>query len=98
MTNPGHYVWGSSGLTSSVLSVLDNCPEFQGASTIYDWVELELDLGVYDFSQIQQDLAVMQAHNKQLIIMSRDKSFSNNPFIPVPAYMRTVDYAGGYSG
>jgi len=96
--HPGHYVWAQSGITPTVLAILDNYPQFQGASTVYDWVDLELDFGVYDFSQIQQDLAAMQGRNKQLIIMIRDKSFANDPFIPVPVYMRTAEYAGGYSG
>jgi len=86
------------GVDPNVLWVLDNFPQFQGASTTYNWTDLELDLDVYDFSQIQQDLAVMQGRNRQLIVMVRDKSFSNNPFIPVPEYMRTAEYAGGDSG
>lgn len=61
---------------------------FSGMSVIYSWSELEPHLGQYDFSAIERDLAYVRRFNKDLVIMVRDKSFRNNPVMPVPAELR----------
>jgi len=60
-------------------------PEIAGISTIYYWSELEPRLGQFDFSAIDRDLALVRRYHKSLFIMVRDKSFRNNPVMPVPA-------------
>ncbi len=58
---------------------------FSGLSVIYYWSDLEPRLGQYDFSAIDRDLAYVRRFGKSLMIMVRDKSFKNNPVMPVPA-------------
>jgi len=98
-THPGHYLVVPRGhVDAMVVNKLKRTPEFRGVSVMYEWINLEKDKGVYDFSSIKRDLARLASLHKRLIVMIRDKSFSQFPFIPVPAYMRTQEYAGGYYG
>jgi hypothetical protein len=70
-------------------------PFITGLSVIYNWPELEPHLGQYDFSAIERDLAYVRRFNKTLMIMVRDKSFANNPLMPVPPEL--ADYVVGDS-
>ncbi|MFQ5352260.1 MAG: hypothetical protein ACE5D3_04220, partial [Candidatus Binatia bacterium] len=97
--HPGHYLLLSGGsIGQEALDAIRDNPDVRGVSNVYNWVALEGDMGVYDFSAIAADLAAVKSINKRLMIMIRDKSFAGNPFIPVPLYMRTAEYAGGYVG
>jgi len=95
--HPGHYLIADSPIGRRTLGVLNQVPEFQGVSVVYDWVELESDKGVYDFSRILSDLDVVRPLGKQMTIMIRDKSFGNNQFVPVPDYLLTDEYSGGFA-
>ncbi len=97
--HPGHYVLNSGqSISQATLDEIANNPDVRGVSNVYDWVSLESAMGVYDFSAIAADLAAVKSINKRLMVMIRDKSFSGNPFLPVPAYMHTPEYSGGYIG
>ncbi|MBL4653716.1 MAG: hypothetical protein JKY53_12775 [Flavobacteriales bacterium] len=96
-TNPGHYIIATHGVTDTIINTLIDNPTIRGISIVYNWVDLEISKGVYDFSRIESDLALLRPLNKHLIVMIRDKSFKNNPFIPVPEYLRTAEYQGGYA-
>ncbi len=96
-TNAGHYIIATHGVTDTIIATLIDNPAIKGISIVYNWVDLETQKGVYDFSRIENDLALLRPLNKHLIVMIRDKSFKNNPFIPVPEYLRTAEYQGGYA-
>ncbi len=98
--HPGHYLLESGPSISQLhLDQAANNPNVRGISTVYEWVNIEGDQpGSYDFSAISAALAAVKSINRRLMIMIRDKSFSGNPFIPVPFYMRTPEYSEGYLG
>lgn len=96
--NPGHYIQTEESISNDVLDTLVQNPNIKGVSVVYNWVDLEIQKNVYDFSSIENDLALLRPLNKQLIIMIRDKSFKKDLFIPVPSYMLTSEYQGGFSG
>lgn len=97
--HPGHYLLlAAQTPVASVVDEVATNPHFLGVSQRYEWVNLELAEGVYDFSSIRRDIDLLKARNKRLIVQIRDVSFSIDPFIPVPAYMRTAEYAGGFQG
>lgn len=53
-----------------------------GVQVRYYWSHLEPRKDVYDFSKIEKDLAVLQAHRKRLIISIPEKMFNVGPRVP----------------
>ena len=51
----------------------------------YTWRSLEPTLGVYNFAEIQSDLAWAKSYGMQLIVMIEDKTFVLDR--PNPAYL-----------
>jgi len=68
-------------------SFLDT-PEFEGAQLKYTWRELEPQIGEYDFSSIEHDLAFLAEHGKKLFVQLQDVSFDTS-IVNVPGYLRT---------
>jgi len=70
-------------------------PAFEGAQIAYTWRQLEQGKDNYDFSEIREDLAFLNAHGKKLWIQLQDVSFSSNR-VPVPKYLlNDPQYNGG---
>lgn len=101
--HPGHYmlifdepdpVRKLAQMTRYAAEVGSN-PNLQGIAVRYRWTILESSKDVYDFSQIRTDINLLKAQNKRLIVQIRASSFPVDPFITVPAYMRTPEYEGG---
>jgi hypothetical protein len=67
---------------------------FDGAQIMYAWADLEPRKGVYDFSDIQDDLDYLRGHGKTLFVQLQDASFWHRT-VPVPRYLRSDDYDGG---
>jgi len=67
---------------------------FGGAQIMYSWKQLEPEKGVYDFSNIEDDIKYLKLYGKKLFIQLQDASFSVKR-IPVPDYLLSDEYAGG---
>jgi hypothetical protein len=97
--HPGHYIMLYSNQSepyyfNSVLTDLTNHPKFQGVQKQYFWNKLEPQYGVYDFSEIQSDLANLAKINKRLILRIQAESFITYDK-RVPYYLQTSEYQGG---
>ena len=98
--HPGHYLsagWGvRTSQTSWVLSRIKDNPNLKGIATTHRWAELEPQKGVYNFANIESNLAMAKAANKRLMIQIIDRWWG----VPtcVPEYLRSDPiYKGGQS-
>jgi hypothetical protein len=67
----------------------------EGAQIIYPWRLLETEKGVYDFSEIEEDLSFLLSKGKKLFIQLQDVTF-DSAVNAVPAYLLTdPQYHGG---
>lgn len=98
--HPGHYVtlapFASDGpeYFNEVLDEISRYPALRGIQKRYLWADLEKKEGVYDFSQIENDLARLANRDKRLVILLQTKSFKTG-ISAVPSYLRTEKYEGG---
>jgi len=88
--NPGHYL-ALYGYEKQSAMYDAAWPGVRGINKRYTWHSLEPALGVYDFSQIESDLAVAASQGLQLVVMVEDKSFRNDP-PPTPEYLWGEQY------
>ena len=88
--HPGHYVLAGSGPISSDLLF----EHFRGVQKRYAWSDLEPAKGRYDFSEIRRDLAMLQEHDKQLVMQIQYKAFGKGQR-RVPDYLQGPEYGGG---
>ena len=73
-------------------------PGVVGIMKRYTWRSLEPTQGVYNFAEIQSDLAWASSYGMQLIVMIEDKTFVLER--PNPAYLDAYtprNRAGGYT-
>jgi len=106
--HPGHYMQIPGGRSPQWLISIIQVPEMQGALLQYDWSALEPSQGVYNFSSIENELAILKANGKRMAIMVTDKEFrGRTDCVPIdmqtdPTYqggeMFTYDSAGGITG
>lgn len=99
--NPGHYVaiHTDANLSTPYAASLMRAPII-GVHKPYTWKYLEKSKGVYDFSTIEKDLALMNSRGKKLIISLRDKTFSQGE-VALPDYLinpRNAQYSAAYKG
>lgn len=96
--HPGHYILlypsQSRAYFNSVMRDLQVNPAFRGVQKKYLWKDLEPEFGVYNFSEIESDLANLARINKQLVLTVQAESFLNKE-IRVPDYLLTDTYSGG---
>ncbi|WP_156901353.1 hypothetical protein [Azohydromonas australica] len=96
--NPGHYVQLGAGasddLVQRTFKEISAMPNVRGVQTRHVWRDLETDKGVYDFSEIDKDVAKAQAVGKRLFIMIGTKTFKAGSRA-LPDYMHTDEYSGG---
>ncbi len=70
-------------------------PDFEGAQVTYTWKQLEPDFGLYDFGDVDADLALLASHGKRLFIQLQDVTFSPKR-VCIPQYLRTrPEFHGG---
>lgn len=66
-----------------------------GAQIMYAWRSLEPRKGIYDFSEIREDIAILAQHEKKLFIQLQDSTFTV-AFKAVPDYLiNQPQYNGG---
>jgi hypothetical protein len=94
--HPGHYVAVGVGDDMQEIRHLDE-PAIRGVSKRYFWRTLEPEQGIYNFSEIENDLAFLEQHGKQLVIFLMDKTFSRKS--PLPRYLADrCEYHSDYDG
>jgi hypothetical protein len=87
------FVGGDTDLKTYQKTLSNPC--ITGVQVIYSWKKLEPKKGVYDFSEIDNNLAFLNGMHKKLFIQLQDRSFDPNN-IPVPDYLREDKiYKGG---
>jgi hypothetical protein len=68
---------------------------FEGAQIRYAWKEIEHGPDGYDFSDIEHDLAFLNAHGKKLFIQIQDISYDMS-IVPLPRYLlENPEFHGG---
>ncbi|HVI49505.1 MAG TPA: hypothetical protein VM802_31855 [Chitinophaga sp.] len=88
-----HYLYISHGDLPEVQRLLE-LPEIKGVQIVYNWKDLEKAKGKYDFSAIEEALAVISKLHKQLFIQVQDRFFSPEAR-NIPAYLL---HDAGYNG
>src|SRR5690242_5498790 len=71
---PENFVYTASGDLDAAGSILKRA-DIGGAQIVYNWRSLEPEEDKYDFSQIEKDLAVVDAAGKKLFIQVQDRFF-----------------------
>ena len=101
--HPGYYVTADYRSVASAVGDIINNPDIVGIKGVYKWVNIEPAEGVYDFSQIESDLATVAAAGKHLWISIQDTAWNsaNNPQTPKymwkdPKYGCDPRYYGSY--
>ncbi len=69
-------------------------PDIGGAQIVYSWKSLETAKGVYDFEQVEKDLALLEGLNKKLFIQIQDRFFEIQ-HRNVPRYLLEEPQFGG---
>mgnify|MGYP001091943350 CR=1 FL=1 len=92
--HPGHYVHVPKGDLSPYETEVGGYPVIRGYQKRYYWNDLEPARGKYDFSEIVEDLAYVEARDKYLVIQIQFKSFNENQKL-VPSYLLTPEFNGG---
>ncbi|TCL74658.1 hypothetical protein [Rhizobium sp. BK251] len=91
---PQNFIYTSSGNLAGAKTLLAR-PDIGGAQVVYNWKSLEPAKGEYDFSAIEQDLALAQSLGKKLFIQVQDRFFSPKAR-NIPDYLLTEpEYDGG---
>lgn len=89
--HPGHYVF----INAAPIDPEKHLPEhFRGVQKCYRWKDLEPEEGRYDFSAIQEDLALLSQHGKQLVLQMQYKAFGKGQRL-VPDDVAGPQYGGG---
>jgi hypothetical protein len=83
--HPGHYAAISEVKEIQGIRHLDE-PALRGVSKRFYWADLEPKKDAYDLDAIKRDLALLKAHNKQLVVFITDKTFRPGKN-PLPAYL-----------
>ncbi|MEO2038170.1 MAG: hypothetical protein ABGW90_05640 [Martelella sp.] len=73
---PANFIYSGDADEATLTRLLQR-PDIEGFQQIYSWRQLEPGEGVYDFSEIEADLARTEALGKQFFIQIQDRFFSN---------------------
>lgn len=90
---PANYLYTSSGELGGLEAIVKR-PDIAGAQVVYNWRGLEPEMGEYDFSAIERDLALTDALGKKLFIQIQDRFFSPEAR-NIPDYLLTEPQYGG---
>lgn len=101
--NPGHYWAIHKEANLATPYAQERIARVIGVSKPYFWKNLEKTKGVYDFTQIEKDLALMNSKGKKLIVQIMDKSFVPGE-VAIPNYLvnssnpqYSPEYRGGHT-
>lgn len=89
-----HFVYFARDRRAIRRHVLLESDRFEGAQVMYSWADLEPRRGVYDFSDIEDDITYLDRYGKALFIQLQDASFWHRN-IPVPKYLRSDEFDDG---
>jgi len=89
--NPGHYVAVGPSTGMAEIRHLGE-PAVRGVNKRYRWRALEPEKGVYDFSEIEEDLRLLAEKDKQLVVFVIDRSFSE--YRAMPRYLAEYEVPG----
>ena len=95
--HPGHYMMVGHNAKTSTYQRIEGEPYIVGIKHLYRWRDLEPAKGVYDFSQIEQDLSYISAMGKYLFLQIRYTQYNGNRSPNVPDYV-TKDARYGCGG
>ena len=73
-TEPANFIFAGGSEAEEIVDLLAR-PDVGGVQIIYNWRRLEPSEGVYDFSKIERDLTVTEAHGKKLWLQLQDRFF-----------------------
>ena len=89
------FLGGDSSWVIGHQKLLANNKNIIGVQIVYNWKKLEPKKGVYDFSEIESDLQLLNKLNKKLVVQIQDRSFRPQDKW-VPTYMLIEkQYDGG---
>ena len=92
---PGHYVTLASKQPRADWQSIAGKSRFAGGQRIYTWRQLEPEDGKYDFSAVEDDLAMLRGQKQRLFLEIWDNQFLGEPTPPVPDYLLGPAYQGG---
>ncbi|MCC8996538.1 MAG: glycoside hydrolase [Nitrosomonas sp.] len=99
--HPGHYYQLVASakthpayLMNNVYKDMANTPAILGVQVRYQWGDIEVGKGQYNFASIDKHLDEMAKRKKRLVIMIQTKSFGKSDTY-VPSYLRSAEYDGG---
>ncbi len=82
---PSHFIYFARDHERMLDPAFLEHPAIAGAQLTYTWRQLEPERDRYDFSEIRDQLAVLDQHGKRLFIQLADVTFSERR--PVPDYL-----------
>jgi hypothetical protein len=89
-----NFLYTSSGDLKQIDSMIKRS-DIEGVQVVYNWKNLEKDKGLYDFSQIEQDLRYLNGLNRNLFIQIQDRFFEPQAR-NIPSYLlHEPVYRGG---
>gem|GEM_PF-2420001 len=85
--HPGHYMM--VGIHDSIpeFGKIINNPNVVGIKKVYTWVDIEPAEGIYDFTEIESDLAYLESIGKRLWIFVLDTTWNSSYNPKTPVYM-----------
>lgn len=83
---PSHYVFFGRDHERMADPAFLTHPAIAGAQLAYAWRQLEPERDRYEFSEIREQLALLQRHGKRLFLQIQDVSFTER--VLVPEYLR----------
>lgn len=93
--HPGYYIMAGKNDGQYTFDKIKGNPDFVGVMKVYVWRDMETSEGVYDFSNIENDLAYLRSIGKRLIIYF-EKTEWYTPGPPrTPSYMWNNPIYGG---
>lgn len=93
--HPGYYMIVGPNDGINAFNVIANNPDFVGVKKYYNWRNLEPQEGVYDFSQIESDLAYLQSIGKRLFPEIQITNWDTAGPPETPSYMWSDSKYGG---
>ncbi len=85
--HPGYYVFFGERDSIDEFNLIRDIPAFVGVKKLYSWRKMEPQRGVYDFSEIERDLAYLQSIGKRLWLQVKETQYFAKYEPHVPQYM-----------
>ncbi len=96
--HPGYYIMVGQNDGRDAFDSIKNNPDFLGVKKVYLWKNIETAENVYNFSEIEQDLAYLQSIGKRLWLEIGYTEWNGTVSPRVPYYMWNDSKYGGNPG